>query len=217
MNMTLEWIYQLPKGLETAFTSEPLEYREAILVGEDLERTGRVKQIIYRDSFDTTWTLKDLKRYVKEMETEPHHIKVHFDGGFDLETQEAGLGCAIYYEQNGKSYRMRKNARVEELHSNNEAEYAALHLALVEVERLGVRQMPVTVIGDSQVVIHQLSGEWPCLDAELSTWADRIEQKLEELKLTPSFRVISRKNNREADRLATQALEHVEVESIREV
>jgi len=207
----LEITYKTPKKTETTFTSEEMSPEKAILIAEDLERTGRLKHILFVDNYDSTLTLKELKKYVEEIETEPHSISVYFDGGFDQATKRSGLGCAIYFEQNEKTFRIRKNALVEELDTNNEAEYSALHLALKELELLGVHHIPVKFIGDSQVVINQLSGEWPCTEAVLNQWADRIDHKLSQLGVTPEYNLISRKRNREADQLATQALKDIEI------
>ncbi|MFG6117137.1 ribonuclease H family protein [Halobacillus sp. MO56] len=217
MKVRIELTYQTPKGTKSEFSSEEMQAAQAILIAEDLERTGRVKEFTFIDSQDHTWSLKELKEYMKGIETEPHNITVYFDGGFDLQTKKSGLGCAIYYEQNGKSYRHRKNALVDELNTNNEAEYAALHLALQEMEFMGVHHMPVSIVGDSQVVINQLNGEWPCLEDELSKWADRVEVKMEQMGIQPEYKAVSRKRNREADRLATQALEDTEITSTMEL
>ncbi|MGE7624386.1 ribonuclease H family protein [Viridibacillus sp. NPDC096237] len=211
MNISIEWIYKTPRGTETTFRSEEMPATKGLIIAEDIERTGRVKSITFTDSFDSTWTIKELKRYIKEIETEPHNITVYFDGGFDRSTSTSGLGCVIYFEQSGKSYRLRKNAPSEVLKSNNEAEYAALHLSLKELERLNVHHLPVVFIGDSQVVINQMSGEWALLEKELSSWADRIDEKLKELGIRPSYELIPRKENSEADRLATQALNGIEI------
>ncbi|MBM7553159.1 reverse transcriptase-like protein [Thalassobacillus pellis] len=216
MKVRIEMTYKTPKGTEAYFKSEDIRAGEAVLLAEDFERTGRIKNVVFLDKYDTTWTLKDLNEYIKGIETEPHDITVYFDGGYDLKTRESGLGCAIYYTQNGKSLRLRKNALVEQLGSNNEAEYAALLLALQELEDLGVHHLPVRIVGDSQVVINQLNGEWPCLEEELSNWADRVETKLDQLGIEPEYKVVSRKKNREADRLATQALEGTEITSTSE-
>lgn len=209
--------YQTKKGAEAFFTSDEMKAEKAIMLAEDLENTGRVKEIVFIDHQDVTWTLKQIKKLMKKVQTEPHDITVYFDGGFDLETRRAGLGCAIYYTQDGKKYRIRKNARVDGLISNNEAEYASLHLALLELELLGVHHMPVTFIGDSKVVVHQLNDEWPCYEEELAKWMDRIEEKVEELGLTPTYKDVSRKLNSEADHLAAQALAGKEITSQREI
>lgn len=212
MDVRIEWTYKLPRGKGLIFQSEELAAQDAISIAEDLERTGRTKQLVFIDPrHDSSWTLKELKKYVKGIETEPHAIRIYFDGGFDWETKTAGLGCVIYYDQNGKSYRFRRNVFVEGLISNNEAEYAALHLCLQELEILGVHHLPIHVLGDSRVVIHHLNEEWPVIEEDLYNWADKIETKMKTLGLTPHYELISRKSNSEADRLAAQALAGVEI------
>ncbi|MGM7701413.1 ribonuclease H family protein [Pseudalkalibacillus sp. Hm43] len=213
MNVRIDFTYRTPKGLETLFQSDEMNADKAIKMAEDLERTGRVKNLSFIDSQDSTWSVKELKEFLKGIETEPHNIKVYFDGGYELESRRSGLGCVIYYDQSGKSFRLRKNASVDELQSNNEAEYAALHLALKELENLGVHHLPIRIVGDSQVVINQLNGEWACFEEELTRWADRIDQKLNRLGLQPEYELLSRKKNQEADKLATQALNGVEISS----
>jgi len=217
MNILIEWVYRTPKGAETVFRSEEMPAAQAILFAEDLARTGRAKNVLFIDQFDSTWTVKELKGYLKGIETEPHNITVYFDGGFDLATSKAGLGCVIYYEQNGKPYRLRQNAPSDELTSNNEAEYAALYLGLQELELLNVHHLPVRFIGDSQVVINQMTEEWPTLENVLSGWADRIEEKLKSLGIQADYKLVQRKLNSEADRLATQALNGVSITAMSEI
>ncbi|MCR6109811.1 reverse transcriptase-like protein [Bacillus sp. A301a_S52] len=217
MNVTLEVTYCTTKGIRTTFHSEGMEAEKAITIAEDFQRTGRIKQIVFRDERDSPWTLKELKRFLEEVKTEPHHLSVYFDGGFDLETQRSGLGCVIYYEQNDTNYRVRRNATVASLTSNNEAEYAALHLGLKELEGIGAHHLPITIYGDSQVVINQLKGEWACMEEMLNKWADRIDQHLAKLGMTATYKLIPRKENREADQLATQALNGQEIISQRDV
>lgn len=217
MKVRIEWMYKTPKGTEAAFHSDEMSTAHALLVAEDMERTGRVKSITFIDQHDSIWTVKEMKAYLKEIETEPHNVTVYFDGGFDHGTSKSGLGCVIYYEQNGKSYRLRRNAPSEELTSNNEAEYAALYLSVQELELLNVHHLPVRFIGDSQVVIKQMDGEWPALEKDLSNWADRIDDKLKELSIQAEYELVARKSNAEADRLATQALNGVDIIATSEV
>lgn len=217
MNILIEWLYRTPKGAETVFRSEEMPAAQALLLAEDLERTGRAKSIAFIDRFDSSWTIKELKGYLKGIETEPHNVTVYFDGGFDRTTSTSGLGCVIYYEQNGKTYRLRRNAFSAELTSNNEAEYAALHLSLQELALLNVHHLPVRFIGDSQVVINQMGGEWPLLEHNLSGWADRIDDKLKDLGIQPEYELVQRKMNSEADRLATQALNSISITATKEI
>lgn len=217
MKIRIEWHYKTPKGTETVFQTEEMPIAHALLIAEDLERTKRTKSVTFTDEHDSTWTIKEMKGYLKGLETEPHNITVYFDGGFDVDSSRAGLGCVIYYEQSGKSYRLRRNAPSSELISNNEAEYAALYLCLQELELLEVHNLPVKIIGDSQVVINQLNGEWPALEENLSSWADRIDAKLQNLEIQPEYQLVPRKKNAEADRLATQALNGIEILATSEV
>lgn len=217
MKVKIEWTYQTPKKLKAAFASEQMQVEEAVLIAEDLEKTGRAKEIVFIDNHDSSWTMKELKKYIEGIQTEPHHVTVYFDGGFNQETRESGLGCVIYYEQNGKTYRLRRNARVDGLDTNNEAEYAAFHLCLQELEFLGVHHLPVRFTGDSQVVLNQLSEDWPVYEEALSSWADRIEKKMEQLGIEPQYELVSRKKNREADHLASQALQKIDITSTIEI
>lgn len=217
MEIRIEWSYKTAKGTEAFFRSEELPAAHALLIAEDIQKTGRVKSLEFVDRFDSSWTLKELKAYLKGIETEPHNVNVYFDGGFDKETGRAGLGCVIYYEQSGKAYRLRQNVEVAELSSNNEAEYAALHMSVQELERLEVHHLPVVFRGDSNVVANQMSGEWPVYENDLSRWADRIEQSLNRLGIQAQYELIPRKVNAEADRLAAQALRGIEISGTMEL
>ena len=217
MKLIIEWRYKTSKGAEATFRSEEMPAAQALLFAEDMERTGRVKSVQFLDNYDSSWTIKELKSYVKGIQTEPHNVTLHFDGGYDIETRNSGLGCVIHYEQSGKSYRLRRNAPAVGLISNNEAEYAALHLGIQELELLGVHHMPVQIVGDSQVVINHLNEEWPVIEKDLSNWADKIEEKMKQLGIQPEYELVPRKGNAEADRLATQALKGIEIIATSEI
>lgn len=212
MKIRLEWKYRSAKGVETVFRSDDMPAAQGAQIAEDLERTNRVKELFFIDTFDdSVWTMKEIKAYLKSIETEPHDITVYFDGGFNVESNHSGLGCVIYYSQNGQSYRLRQNAQIDGLFSNNEAEYAALHLCVQELEYLEVKNMPVRFCGDSKIVVNGMRGDWAVVEKELGRWADRIEIKLAQLGIQPEFELIPRKDNFEADRLAGQALKGIEI------
>lgn len=216
MKVRIILAYKTPKGTTAAFESEEMQAETAVMIAEDVERTGRAREIAFVDSHDSSWTMKEIKKYMEGIQTEPHNVTVYFDGGFDLDKKSSGLGCAIYYEQNQKSYRLRRNALVDGLDTNNEAEYAAFHFCLQELELLGVHHLPVTFVGDSQVVLNQLNKDWPVYEETLNKWADRIETKLEQMGIEPEYELVSRKKNREADQLASQALKGIEITSTSE-
>ncbi|ADE68497.1 Putative protein YpeP [Priestia megaterium] len=187
-----------------------------MIVG-DLEKTGRTKEIFLLDEQQQKWTVKEAKKLLQEVQTEPHDIVAYFDGGYEHDTLLAGLGVVIYFKQNNNSYRIRRNSRLQEIESNNEAEYAAFYYLIQVLEELGVHHIPVTFRGDSQVVLNQLAGEWPCFEEEFNRYLDRIEDKMQELGIRPVYEPISRKENEEADQLATQALQGIPIASRKQV
>lgn len=217
MNIRIEWTYQTPKGTEVDFHSESMSITYVLLFAEDLGKIGRTKKIVFLDEHDSTWTIKEMRNYIKALETDPHNVKVYFDGGFEHATLKSGLGCVIYYEQNGKKYRLRRNVSSAEFTSNNEAEYGALYLAVQELELLNVHHLPVLFIGDSQVVINQMKEDWPTLEKDLLNWANKIEVKLKYLNIQAEYELVLRKVNAEADRLATQALNGIQITATSEL
>lgn len=217
MDVIIQWTYITPKKQEIVLTSDLLSAEKALLLAEDFEKTGRVKELTFIDRRNTTWTKKELAKLLQEIETEPHDIIAYFDGGFDNETLGAGVGAVIYYQQNHQPYRLRVNRRLGQLKSNNEAEYAAFWFVVQMLEELGVHHLPVVFRGDSHVVLNQLSGAWPCFEKDYNVWLDRIEAKLKELGIQPIYEPISRKQNKEADQLARQALEGKIIDSMIEV
>ena len=211
MKLTIEWQYVTKSKQEITWRSEAVPAAHAYTLLLDMEKTGRTKNVVMTDEHDSTWTMKELKKYLKALETEPTEVKVYFDGGFYREEKLAGLGIVIYYKQNGKKYRLRTNQLAEYLTSNNEAEYAALHLAIDQLEELGVHHQTIKIYGDSLVVINEMNGEWAVTDSILSTWADKIDLKLQKLGIRPTYVYIDRKQNSEADQLANQALQNIEI------
>ncbi|OLO40380.1 hypothetical protein BTR23_07795 [Alkalihalophilus pseudofirmus] len=214
MKIRLEWHYLVPKGKNTyVLTTDFMTIQDTLFFVRDIEKTGRVKQLRFYDQLDSEWTKKELEKFIEKKSKEPDQIVAYFDGGFDKSTNIAGLGIVIYYEKDGHKYRVRKNERIEEIESNNEAEYAALWYLLLQLEELEIHHTELTIKGDSMVVINQLTNEWPCYEADLERWLNRIEEKTKQLGYIINFTSISRKENREADQLASQALNEIFISS----
>lgn len=217
VNLRLEWVYKHPKRTARhQMISDYMSANEALLLEEDLIKTGRSVHCQFFDEDDTSWTRKELLTFSKKMETEPHQVKAYVDGGYHKETSKAGLGMAIYYEQNGQKWRFRVNERIDGIEDNNEAEYAALAYVFTMFEHLGIHHQSVTIYTDSKTLYHQMSGEWPCYEETLIRWADRIEAKAKHLGLKPTYSFIGRHLNKEADQLASQALEGIFIEGKKE-
>ncbi|WP_409251114.1 reverse transcriptase-like protein [Bacillus sp. SCS-153A] len=213
MKMKVIWTYigKIPDRI--IFESEWMNRKYVDYLIEDLLRIGRAKDILIRDEMENEWSRKEFLKLNEELEQEPENITVYFDGGYDKENALAGLGMVIYYQKGGKNYRIRKNAKLQELENNNEAEYAALYSCMQLLEELEVRQVPCVIKGDSQVVLKQLEGEWPCYEETLNNWLDRIEAKIKALRIKPIYEAIDRKQNKEADHLANQALQDTFIHS----
>lgn len=215
MKVKLKWLYKGKKTeeleLESAWTTQhAMEY-----LLTDIEKIGRAKALTIIDEMGNEWTPKEFSKLKETIEEKIHDVVVYFDGGFDRTTRTAGLGIVIYYKKGQTSYRLRANQFVDLIETNNEAEYAALHNAVMQLEEMGVHHLPCTFRGDAQGVIRQLLDEWPCYEEKLNTWLDKIELKLEELGIKPVYEVISRKDNKEADWLAGQALNGVDIHSVK--
>lgn len=214
MKYRIEWKMRF-KGTDPMVfvSSEFVDADSALAAGNEIDQSGKALLLEFHDEMGSTWSLKELKKLTEEIEEDPHEIVVYFDGGFDIDRTRAGIGTVIYYKQGNKKYRLRVNEVIEEMENNNEAEYAALYFALQMLEELGVSRLPCDIKGDSQVVIKQLEGEWPCYEENLNRWLDRIEEKMKSLGLLPRYEAISRKQNKECDKLATQALEGKRIHS----
>ncbi|WP_185971098.1 reverse transcriptase-like protein [Alkalicoccobacillus porphyridii] len=215
--LRIEWYYKLPKRSHTYWMkTELLSVHEALLLEEDLIRTGRASSIEFYDEQDKEWTKKEIHSYLKAMETEPHEIEAYIDGGYEIASRRAGLGIVVYYKQSGQSFRYRVNEQFDFISNNNEAEFAALGFLLKVCEEIGIHHQRMIIKTDSKNLYHQASGEWPCYEKELSDWLDRVDASVQKLGLTPQYELISREQNKEADRLATQALESIDIQGIKE-
>lgn len=204
------------KGAKTAniqLESEWIEEEDIDDLLEDMLKTGRIAHLTIIDEMGNEWSLKEYDKLKIKMEHEPRAPVIYFDGGFRKATHESGIGVVIYYKIGNVTYRKRSNAKLEELTTNNEAEYAALYHALVQLQHLEIKQLPCTIKGDAQGVLKQLAGEWPCYEEVLNEWLDKIEAKIKDLGIKPAFEIISRQENKEADQLANQALNNQSIDS----
>ncbi|MDV2683916.1 reverse transcriptase-like protein [Alkalihalophilus lindianensis] len=212
MKIRIEWIYRIPKGNRTFFMqSEFMTLNDVLLLSSDLEKSGRLKSIEYFDQQDRSWTKKELDKLSKIHETEPQDVSVYVDGGYDKNTKLAGLGIVIYFTQHQKKWRIRRNEQIEYITDNNEAELAAMHVAMQLLEENEVRHQTITLYSDSQVAVNQASGEWPSYEENYRLWLDKIDDLKEKMKLEVQYVQIERKDNKEADQLANQALSGIEI------
>ncbi|MGV3464422.1 MAG: reverse transcriptase-like protein [Heyndrickxia sp.] len=207
MKVKIKWVYRGAKTAELIFESDWISQDVLDRSLDDIYSTGRVKDLTIIDEMGTEWTKKEYLKLKEKVKDEPSNCTIYFDGGFDRQSGTAGIGMVLYYQLGTEKYRYRQNAKIDAIQTNNEAEYIALHNAITLLEEIGAHHIPCIIKGDSQGVLKQLSGEWPCFEKILNDWLDRIEEKIELLGLKTTYMPISRKENKEADQLASQALE----------
>lgn len=127
---------------------------------------------------------------------------LYFDGCSKGNPGPAGIGAVIY--KNGEEY-WYDCKYIGAKKTNNEAEYSALILGLEAAIELGIKN--ISVCGDSLLVINQVNKLYKVKNPNLSEFYDEV------IKLTKQFTYIDfnhvyRKNNKRADQLSNQALEH---------
>jgi ribonuclease HI len=88
--------------------------------------------------------------------------------------------------------------------TNNVAEYRALLLGIERALALGASELEL--IGDSELVVRQVKGEYKVKDANLRKLHGDVKRALAPLE-SWSIRHVRRENNAEADRLVNEALD----------
>jgi ribonuclease HI len=83
--------------------------------------------------------------------------------------------------------------------SNNVAEYGALVHGLKMAKQIGIRR--ILCFGDSDLVVHQVSGDWDAKDANMASYRFYVQQ-LSGFFEGCEFYHVPRANNDEADRLS---------------
>jgi len=126
---------------------------------------------------------------------------LHIDGASRGNPGRAGAGI---WMTDGSGRKVVEMSRYLGHKTNNEAEYWALLLGVREAKRLGGRS--IHILTDSELIARQVKGLYRVRDVNLKGLHRIVTQNLKEFS---SFEItsISREENREADRLANQAIE----------
>jgi ribonuclease HI len=126
---------------------------------------------------------------------------IYIDGASRGNPGRAGAGIWI---TNGEGEKISEVSRYLGHKTNNEAEYWALLLGLREAKRLGGEALQIFT--DSELVERQIKGVYRVKDLDLKALHKTV---IENLKTFSSFEIgsIPREENKEADRLANQAIQ----------
>jgi ribonuclease HI len=117
--------------------------------------------------------------------------RMNFDGSKMLR----GLGASVVLTS-PKGDKLQYVLQMHFRASNNVAEYEALVHGLKLAKEIGIRR--ILWFGDSDLVVHQVSGEWDSKDANMASYCFYMQQLFEGCE----FHHVPRANNNEADRIS---------------
>jgi ribonuclease HI len=123
-----------------------------------------------------------------------------FDGCSKNNPGEAGIGVVVY---NSNYEEIAIVSQSIGIRSNNEAEYIALIEGLKTLVIRGIKS--VTVFGDSQLVIKQVTKEYKVKSEKLIPLYNKTQELLKQFEYI-EFNHILRNKNKRADQLANIAL-----------
>ena len=123
------------------------------------------------------------------------------DGGARGNPGPAGIGAVIYDEHKKVVAEISEFLGVA---TNNQAEYKALVAAFRKAADLGVKELECYL--DSELVVKQLKGEYRVKDKDLALLFLDIHNLSLSFK-SISYTHIPRERNKEADRLANEAMD----------
>jgi ribonuclease HI len=146
--------------------------------------------------------------------TKADKIIVYTDGGSRGNPGPAGVGVVI---ADAKGNVVKECSKAIGARTNNEAEYEAVILALQKIKQLfgkeKTKNMEIEMRMDSQLVARQLGGKYKIMEEKLFPLFIKIwNLRMEFGKI--SFVEIPREKNREADRLANEAMDTRKTKSI---
>ncbi len=128
-------------------------------------------------------------------------LVVNVDGGARGNPGPAAIGAVV---QNGDGEVLEERGERIGTATNNVAEYRALLLGIARAAELGASE--IELIGDSELIVRQVRGEYKVKDATLRELHGEVKRALRPFE-SWSIRHVRRAQNAEADRLVNAALD----------
>ena len=132
-------------------------------------------------------------------------LVVNVDGGARGNPGPAAIGAVV--QGAGGEVLEERGERIGQA-TNNVAEYRALLLGIERAAELGASELEL--VGDSELIVRQVKGEYKVKDATLRGLHDEVMRALRPFE-TWSIRHVRREQNAEADRLVNRVLDGAEV------
>ena len=126
---------------------------------------------------------------------------VNVDGGARGNPGPAAIAAVVQDEEGGVLEE--RGERIGKA-TNNVAEYRALLLGIERAAALGASD--VELVGDSELVVRQVKGEYKVKDANMRELHAEVKRALAPFE-SWSIRHVRREHNSEADRLVNRALD----------
>jgi ribonuclease HI len=136
----------------------------------------------------------------------------YFDGGSRGNPGPAASAFIIFCGEMGttQSLVQKKAVFLGGHMTNNEAEYWALNHVLGSIKDYVPEDSVVTILGDSQLVINQVTGKWACYDAKLKPLLAEAHRIMQSCKMSIDYEWIPRERNHQADELVNEKLDEHE-------
>ncbi|MFH1181302.1 MAG: ribonuclease HI family protein [bacterium] len=135
-------------------------------------------------------------------------ITIYTDGGSRGNPGPSAIGV-VFCNEKGDSFKQ-YSEYLGEGQTNNEAEYQAVIFALKKFKALFGKKIAgiseVEIRSDSELLVKQLNGEYKILEPRIKDLFIEIWNLRTDFKKI-KFTLISREKNKEADRLANEALD----------
>jgi len=132
-----------------------------------------------------------------------NHVYVYIDGASRGNPGEAGIGIVIKDPSGNK---IKEHKEYVGKRTNNEAEYLALikglHLALSYCKKR------VIIVSDSELIVKQRNGQYKTKKKHLKGLASKVG-KLQSMFGKVDYKHVERELNKDADRLANEAIEEL--------
>jgi ribonuclease HI len=128
-------------------------------------------------------------------------LVVNVDGGARGNPGPAAIGAVV---QGADGEILEERGERIGTATNNVAEYRALLLGIERAAELGASELEL--IGDSELIVRQVKGEYKVKDATLRELHGKVVRALRPFE-SWSIRHVRRERNAEADRLVNEALD----------
>ncbi|MCO5599516.1 hypothetical protein L7F22_053622 [Adiantum nelumboides] len=176
------------------------------LVLQHMDVSTRISKWCYEKKLKVKPTMIKVEEEVSKL-GEAHSL--YFDGAHKRKVDKAAVGVVIYDEEGRKVFG--KGLMLENVHSNNEAEYGALSLGLEWCLNLGIKRL--NAFGDALLLVKQVHGTWACRNQGLVVRLHRVKELLKRFEVAHLLHV-PRKDNQEADALASEKLQDVTIGAV---